>query len=467
MRKVDYIFQFFFVIFSFLFSENNIFCIQLKLHLEKQVYQFPINHNLYRRLSNEPLRELYLNEYEKPNIKLALPTVSVGIGFPPQNFSLLYSTGKQVTWVYREKSNYDKLSQKYFDTEKTKTLIKYDECYEVNSFTFGTLCHKVQDYITINNTISTFMSFMLIFFLSPNSLYADGELSLNRKYLGIYSDPYITKNVSNFSLIEGLYNDKYINNKIFAHRWKEGEEEGILYIDEYPLLEEEKIYYDFHTCKSFNNRGEINQFWNCFIDGIKIGNNYINYSLENDNNEIGIFSTSEKFIFIPERNAEIIEYIKNYSSWGRDNCILEGATAYKELHCDYKKFKYSYFPDVYINFNGYEIKLTPEDIFYYNENKKYYRLLMVLFNKKDYWIFGSLLTNKNNMIFDGENYTVTFFKKREMFNNSLIANYLLYALLILILLGIYLIWMKLYYFNLDGKKKKVLSDYKSVNLLKK
>ena len=209
MRKVDYIFQFFFVIFSFLFSENNIFCIQLKLHLEKQVYQFPINHNLYRRLSNEPLRELYLNEYEKPNIKLALPTVSVGIGFPPQNFSLLYSTGKQVTWVYREKSNYDKLSQKYFDTEKTKTLIKYDECYEVNSFTFGILCHKVQDYITINNTISTFMSFMLIFFLSPNSLYADGELSLNRKYLGIYSDPYITKNVSNFSLIEGLYNDKY------------------------------------------------------------------------------------------------------------------------------------------------------------------------------------------------------------------------------------------------------------------
>ena len=125
MRKVDYIFQFFFVIFSFLFSENNIFCIQLKLHLEKQVYQFPINHNLYRRLSNEPLRELYLNEYEKPNIKLALPTVSVGIGFPPQNFSLLYSTGKQVTWVYREKSNYDKLSQKYFDTEKTKTLIKF------------------------------------------------------------------------------------------------------------------------------------------------------------------------------------------------------------------------------------------------------------------------------------------------------------------------------------------------------
>ena len=472
MNKLYTKLRLFTLAFLFLLNIYNVFCIQLKLHLEKQVYQFPINHNLYRRLSNEPLRELYLNEYEKPNEKLALPTVSIGIGFPPQNFSLLYSTGKQVTWVYKEKSNYDKLSQKYFDTEKTKTLIKYDECYEINSFTFGTLCHQVKDYITINNTISTFMSFMLIFFLSPNSLYADGELSLNRKYIDIYADPYITKNVSNFSLMEGLYKDKFIKNKIFAHRWNErgegaDEEAGVLYIDEFPLQEEEKLNYDFHTCKSLNKRGEINQFWNCFIDGIKIGNDYINYSYDDNINEIGIFSTSEKFIFIPERNVEIIEYIKNYSSWGKDNCIIEGLTAYKELHCDYKKFKYSYFPDIYINFNGYEIKLTPEDIFYYNDNKKYYRLLMVLYNKKDYWIFGSLLTNKNNMIFDGENYTVTFFKKREMFNNSLIANYLLYALLLVILLGIYLIWMKLYYLNLNKKKKKIFNKYKSETFLKK
>ena len=224
------------IIFSFLFNSNDILCIQLKLKLVNQVYQFPINHNLYRRLNeNNPLRELYLYEYEKPNIKLALPVISVNIGFPPQNFSLIYSTGKQVTWVYREKSNYDKLSQKYFDTEKSQTLIRYKDIYEINSFTFGTLCTKVQDYITITNNTSTFMSFMLIFFLSPNSLFADGELSLIRKYKGIYSDPYITKNVSNFSLMEGLYNDNYIKNKIFSHKWIKGKNEGILYIDEFPL----------------------------------------------------------------------------------------------------------------------------------------------------------------------------------------------------------------------------------------
>ena len=439
-----------FVILSIFFNTKNIFCIQLKIKLEKQVYQHPVNNILYRRLSNEPLRELSYYEYERPNIKLALPVVSIDIGYPPQNFSLIYSTGKQVTWVYRDKSNYDKLSQKYFDTEKSKTLIKYKDIYELNSFTFGTLCSKVQDYISINNNISTFMSFMLIFFLSPNSLFADGELSLIRKYLGIYSDPYITKNVSNFSLLEGLYNDNHIKRRIFAHKWNYWNYEGILYIGEYPLSEEEKPYYNLHICNSYNERGEINQFWNCFVDGIKIGDKYIYYNNTNNNNEIGIFSTSEKFIFVPERNYEVIEYIKNYSNWGKLNCIMEGITAFKELHCDYNTFKYSYFPDVYINFNGYEIKLTPEDIFYYNDNKKFYRLLMVLYTKKDYWVFGSLLTNKNNMIFDGDNGTVTFFKKRTLFTSTLLASYLLCALLFLSLIGFYFV-AKLYFFNFKSK----------------
>ena len=353
-----------------------------------------------------------------------------------------------MTWVYRDKSNYDKLSQKYFDTEKSKTLIKYKQIYELNSFTFGTLCSRVQDYITISNNISTYMSFMLIFFLSPNSLFADGELSLIRKYLGIYSDPYITQNVSNFSFLEGLYNDNHIKHKIFAHKWLKGNNEGILYIDESPLTEEEKPYYIYHTCRAYNIIGEINQFWNCYIDGIRIGNNInINYT-----NDIGIFSTSEKFIFVPERNYEVIEHIKNYSNWGKQNCVLEGATAYKELHCEYKSFKYSYFPDVFIRFNEYEIKLSPEDIFYYNDNKKYFRLLMVLYNKKDYWVFGSLLTNKNNMIFDVEKGTVTFFKKREIFSNSLLANYLLYVLLLLSLVGLYFV-AKIYYINSKMKNK--------------
>jgi hypothetical protein len=201
---------------------------------------------------------------------------------------------------------------------------------------------------------------MLIFYLSPNSLFADGELGMTRKYLGIYSDPYITKNVSNFSLIDGLWENKKIKKKIFAHKWT-SEKDGVLYIGEYPLQDEELPYYNLHKCNSLNQRGEINQYWNCYLDGIKIGNTYIDYMLINNNNntnskkEIGIFSTSEKFIFIPESQITIINYIKNYSKWGRDNCILEGITAYKELHCKFDTFKYSYFPSISFIFNGYII----------------------------------------------------------------------------------------------------------------
>ena len=448
------------IIFSFFFNSKIIFCIQLKLKLENQVYQFPINHNLYRRLKEEPLRDLYFYEYETPSITLALPILQVNIASPSQNFSLIYSTGKHVSWVFRYKSNNEELSQKYFDTEKSKTLIRYKEIYEINSFTFGTLGSQVKDYISITNTTPIFMSFILIFFLSPNNIFADGELSFNRKYLGIYSDPYITKNVSNFSLMEGLYNNGFIKNKIFAHKWIKGKNEGILYIDEFPLSEEEKNYYDFYICKSYNKRSEVNQFWNCFIDGIRIGNKYrINYT-----NDIGIFSTSENFIFVPEKNYELIDYIKNYSTWGKNNCFLEEWTAYKELRCNYKGFKYSYFPDIFINFNGYEIKISPEDVFYYNDNKKFFRLLIVLFNKKDYWVFGSLLTNKNNMIFDGENGTVTFFQKREIFSSSLVVNYLLIILLFLILIGIYFI-LKMKHVNIKENSKEFTNSSEKTKLI--
>ena len=440
--------------------------IQLQLSLENQVYQFPVNMNLFRRLRDE-LRELYLIEYEKPTEKLSLPTISINIGIPVQNFSLLYSTGKHLTWVYREKANYDKLSQNFFETHYSNTLLlSKEQIYEVNTFTFGFLCEKAQDYISINNNTSIYMSFMLIFYLSPNSLFADGELGLARKYLGIYSDPYITKNGSKFSLIDGLFKNNKVEKKMFAHKWI-SDKRGLLYIGEYPLLNEELPYYNFHTCNSLNQRGEINQYWNCFLDGIKIGDKYIDYSLNNKNlnekKEIGIFSTSEKFIFMPESQIEIINDIKNYSKWGKNNCILEGITSYKELHCTYDTFKYSYFPSISFNFSGYTITLNPKDIFYYNGNNKYYRLLIVLYNKKDYWIFGSFLTNKNNMIFDSGNGTVTFFKMKKILNLSSLTYYLLYILFFLSSFGFYFI-IRIYFIRKIYSKKKKKKNNKEENI---
>ena len=435
---------------------KQIYSYQLKLTLENQVYQFPINFHLYDKINKLP--NLYLYEYERPNEKLSLPVLTINIGFPFQNFSLIYSTGKLLTWVYRDKSNYDKLSQKYFDTKLSKTLnLSNEEVYEINTFTFGSLCGKAQDYISINNneTLSIYMSFMLIFYLWPNSLFADGEFGMARKYLDIDSFPYINENVSNYSIIDGLFHNNIIKKKIFAHKWN-SKKEGTLYIGEYPLSKEEIPHYDFHSCKPYNGKGEVNQFWNCYIDGIKIGNKYIDYSINNNINktqEIGMFSTSEKFIFIPEDHIDIINFIKYYSKWGKENCILENMTSFKELHCNYRNFKFDYFPSIYLNFNGYEIELNPKDIFYYNDNNEFYRLLVVLYNKKNYWIFGSLLTNKKNMIFDNDNNgIVTFFEKKKTFRNMVFTNNLLSILFFCTLIGL------IYLAKINFIKRKIIKE---------
>ena len=100
-----------------------------------------------------------------------------------------------------------------------------------------------------------------------------------------------------------------------------------------------------------------------------------------------------------------------------------------------------------------EIIITPNDLFYYNDNNKYYRLLIVLTNKKNYWVFGSILTNKNNMIFNGENGSVTFFKIKRLLNLSSFANFLLFILLIMNLIGLYFT-LRIYCFKIINKKNK-------------
>ena len=106
--------------FIFIFHIKIFFCFQFKLTLRNQVYQFPINHNLYRRL-NEQIRDLSYYEYEKPSKILALPTIDLSFGIPFQNFSLIYSTGKHATWLYRYKANDEKLNQKYLDKKISYT----------------------------------------------------------------------------------------------------------------------------------------------------------------------------------------------------------------------------------------------------------------------------------------------------------------------------------------------------------
>ena len=78
--------------------------------------------------------------------------------------------------------------------------------------------------------------------------------------------------------------------------------------------------------------------------------------------------------------------------------------------------------------------------------------------------FERYLDNKNNMIFDGDNGTVTFYKMRKLFNSSIIINYMITSLIFLCVIGIYYS-MKIYYINLRLKINDNENDSVKVNLI--
>jgi hypothetical protein len=229
---------------------------------------------------------------------------------------------------------------------------------------------------------------------------------MGKTYSSLPTDPFISFGADLFSWVDQLKKNNIISSSIFAHYYTNPNKSGIVYIGETPTGN-----FNYYKCISPTQRALFSYCWSCEISEIKINN--IPFNIDSSSN-VAVFSTGERFIFIPENNADIIQNIINYSDWAKNNCKLDEHVAYKELHCNYENFKYSYFPIITITLGDYIIKLKPEDVFYYNYNSKYYRLLMVIYNKKDYWILGTPALKGKNMIFNKEENTVIFFEENKL-----------------------------------------------------
>lgn len=412
-----------FSILLFFFSSSLQFEVPFKL--KAQIYQYPLNFKLYRNLL----------EVEKPSSILAVPIVSVDIGTPTSSYNLIYSTGTTASLTLND--NCVTTLQNPFLNTQSSTCDKEDGSYESNSYTYGGLTSVFNDYINFsdNSAGRIKMKFFNYFHYSPNTLISDGELGMSKRYKSLYTDPYITKEVEQFSIIEQLYANNIIDKRVFAHQYK-NDKEGTVFIGEEPKGDLIK-----YTCKGTQSKGEPSNYWNCPISTFKIDNKEIQIDY---NTNIAMFSTGERFIFVPEESQGIIEYIKSYSTWGKEHCTLDVHVAYQELHCDYKGFKYSYFPTISFTFEEYEIELKPEDVFYYNYNNKYYRLLLVIYNMKKYWIIGSPVLKGHNMIFNVDEDTVTFFTEKKS-KVGLIAA----VLILLLIIGGIVAW----FIRRNNKKK--------------
>ena len=395
------------ILLSLLYSTTSF---QIPFKIRSQIYQYPLNLPQYRNLV----------EVEKPSPILGVPIVTIEIGTNPVKYNLIYSTGTFASSTMTDTCT--SVQQQSYQVSQSTTSEKELESYESNSYTYGGLASVINDYVNFIGKPAERVKIRFFNYLhyTPNTLISDGELGMSKIYVSLYTDPYITKDVKKFSVMEQLYENQFIKNKIFAHKYL-NENEGTLYIGEIP-----EGKYDIKKCQSTTEKGEPSYFWNCRFTNIKIGSK--NMIIEQKTN-IATFSTGERFIFLPQEAKNIIEEYQNYSEWSQNNCELSEHIAYQELHCKYNGFNHKYFPTITFDFDGYEITLPPEKVFYYNYNQKYYRLLMVLNNRKSYWILGSPALKGHNMIFDSSDNSVSFFKNES--SNKLT--------IILVILGIIII----------------------------
>ena len=426
-----------FILF-FVLQFQKYFSFQLEINLKKQIYQYPLNFIQYRRLF----------EIDKPFEILSLPIITIHLGTPKQKLNLIYNTGSQVSWVLRETET--NIQQKPFYYNLSSTFLKSENIYELNSFTYGTLAYGVSDILYFNDEYYAEFNFFLPFFFSPNTLISDGEIGFAKKYKGINSDPFIIIDALNYSILNQLNIQKNIS-KNFSHKWINNKK-GILYIGELPFQEKNIIdinyyinnsnYKNLNITKCSKNFviGEISNFWNCQIEELRIGNEIINISLNNKT----IFSTGERLIFIPEIVGDLMYNYGNYSEWSKKNCFFKFQVAYRELHCNIQGFKFEYFPNIYFNFNGYIIEIKPEDVFLINNNK-YYRNIIIVSNKKDFWILGIPALKNHNIIFNDDGF-VYFYKIKE----NDILKILLFSFGIICFLAIGLIL----FFNCKNKSEK-------------
>ena len=437
-----------FLLILFFLTFKLYYFFQIPIELKKQVYQYPLNLIQYRRLF----------EIDKPNEILSLPLITINLGTPNQKLKLIYNTGSQVTWVLRESET--NILQKPFYSNLSKTFHKTDKIYELNYFTYGTLATSVKDILYFNNEINVEFYFFHLFFYSPNTLICDGEIGFARLYHGIYSDPYIVKEAINYSFLNELHIKNNIS-KIFSHKWLNNKK-GILYIGELPFkkkIDDNNINVNINDynenivnitkCLNIINTGEISNYWNCRIDELIIGNEIVNISLNNKT----IFSTGERFIFIPQEIGDIMFIYGNYSEWSRKNCFFYYQVAFRELHCKIEGFKFEYFPNLIFNFNGYIINVKPEDVFLINNNK-YYRNIIVINNKKDFWILGFPAIKNHNMIFYDDGY-VYFYNIKENFLN--LSYIITFGIVIII------IFFLIYVLSKKNKKKKRKPKYHKIN----
>ena len=247
----------------------------------------------------------------------------------------------------------------------------------------------------------------------PFKLKLDDTKINNNKIQGIFGLG-IDKDNSN-ALVDTLYEDKLISDKVLEFEVVEEGSKDALYLDFEPTISD--YYY-----ANLSSRDDFEDFfyseaWIVDLTHIIFGSNKKELAFNNSLEVKGkaAIDTRTKYIYIPK---DYLKYIQRAWNINRDGCktILDSETDEKYFRCNLTMEDYIYsLPSLYLIMGGYGYRLKPEDLFE-KEDKYYNSLIRFIDEENDLWILGIPFLREYKTLFD---YTRT----RVGFSGEDILNY--------------------------------------------
>ena len=217
------------------------------------------------------------------------------------------------------------------------------------------------------------------------------------------------------SLVHVLYNSKLISYKKFGISLN-NMNSGVLCLGGFP----KQIIKSLPYKHKFNNANKQSNKWTLNLNGIIIGD-VINNSQIYVQNEIGLLSTRERFIYAP---IDFFVYLNTSNvmkmMFEQNICFVQTINDVYEILC--KCGFLNRLENITFVIEGYMIQMYPFKLFrsYYDkclfQIKGYFEHNNHNYESK--WVFGNLFMKEYSMLFDYEDKTITFYSQEENFKKA-------------------------------------------------
>ncbi|KAI7873766.1 acid protease [Lichtheimia hyalospora FSU 10163] len=361
-------------------------------------------------------------------ISVLEPMVEIGIGTPPQKFTMIFDTGSSDTWV--PGMNCDEkdgcISGRTFDRQKSSTEQSFDEhipfiarygsgnvtgTYFKDTVTFGDNTQlKDQSLVVANHTTGSFAS------QAPgNKLLMDGILGAG--FPGLMTSNQLL-NTSMVPVPISLYENKVISKPLFSvYTGPLGSSAGsILFGDVHSIASGETYTAPVVKSKAFNGDDSKIYQWRVHVNKISLVGNS-NKTKDNDNEKVVLEYADNQHSFhvdtgtpvsrLPAKEADHLAI----SMFGEENLVRNEEAGVGYIVKDCSKFTPDNTPSLSINLSGtssksFNLDLDVNDLLVVNSKEE--DTCVFIFGEGDSYMIGNLALSKYVTVFNFGDETISF-----------------------------------------------------------